>query len=52
MGNRSELERLAKFVVNKGITPEVDSRFPLADARKGFEKVAAGDVFGKVVFTL
>ena len=52
MGNRSELERLAKFVVNKGITPEVDSRYPLADARKGFEKMAAGDVFGKVVFTL
>jgi NADPH:quinone reductase-like Zn-dependent oxidoreductase len=52
MGNRAELERLANFVVNKGITPAIDSTFPLADARGGFEKMAAGDVFGKVVFTL
>ena len=52
MGNRVELERLANFVVNKGIMPVVDSTFALADARKGFERMAAGDVFGKVVFTL
>jgi len=25
---------------------------PLVDARHGFEKMAAGEVFGKVVFTL
>jgi len=52
MGNRAELERLANFVVNKGITPVVDSTYPLADARAGFERMAAGEVFGKVVFTL
>ena len=52
MGNRAELERLANFVVNQGITPVIDSTFALADARQGFEKMAAGDVFGKVVFTL
>jgi len=52
MGNRAELERLANFVVNKGITPVVDSTFPLADARAGFERMSAGEVFGKVVFTL
>jgi len=52
MGNRAELERLANFVVNKGITPVIDSTFALADARSGFEKMAAGDVFGKIVFTL
>jgi D-arabinose 1-dehydrogenase-like Zn-dependent alcohol dehydrogenase len=52
MGNRAELERLANFVVNKGITPVIDSTFSLADARKGFEKMADGDVFGKIVFTL
>jgi NADPH:quinone reductase-like Zn-dependent oxidoreductase len=51
MGNRAELERLASFVVNKGIAPVIDSTFTLADARAGFEKMAAGDVFGKVVFT-
>ena len=52
MGNRAELERLANFVVNKAITPVIDSTFALADARRGFEKMAAGDVFGKVIFTL
>jgi len=52
MGTRSELERLANFVVNQGITPVIDSMMPLVDARQGFEKMAAGEVFGKVVFTL
>lgn len=52
MGNRAELERLANFVVNKGITPVVDSTFDLADARAGFEKMAAGDIFGKVILSI
>ena len=52
MGNRAELERLANFVVSKGIKPVIDSTFALADARAGFEKMAAGDVFGKILFTL
>jgi NADPH:quinone reductase-like Zn-dependent oxidoreductase len=52
MGNRAELERLANFVVNKGITPVIDSTFALADARAGFAKMAAGDLFGKIVITL
>lgn len=52
MGTRAELERLASFVVNQGISPVIDSTMALVDARQGFEKMAAGDVFGKVVFTL
>jgi NADPH:quinone reductase-like Zn-dependent oxidoreductase len=52
MGTRGEFERLADFVVNKGIKPVIDSTFPLTDARSGFEKMHAGDVFGKIVFTL
>ena len=52
MGTRAELERLANFVVNQGIRPVIDSTFPLADARAGFEKMVAGDVFGKVVFAV
>ena len=52
MGNRAELERLANFVVNKGITPIIDSTYALADARAGFAKMAAGDMFGKIIFTL
>jgi hypothetical protein len=30
----------------------IDSTYALADARAGFEKMAAGDVFGKIVFTI
>jgi len=50
MGTRGELERLARFVAGRGIAPVVDSVHDLADARAGFEKMLAGDVFGKVVF--
>ena len=51
MGTRAELERLANFVFNQGISPVIDSTLALVDARQGFEKMAAGEVFGKVVFT-
>ncbi|WP_295692255.1 zinc-binding dehydrogenase [Lapillicoccus sp.] len=52
MGTRHELERLATFVTEQGITPVIDSTMPLADARDGFAKMAAGEVFGKIVFTV
>ena len=52
MGTRVELERLAQFVVQQGIEPVIDSVLPLEQARDGFAKMAAGDVFGKVVFTV
>jgi NADPH:quinone reductase-like Zn-dependent oxidoreductase len=52
MGTRDELARLARFVVDAGIEPQVDSVRPLADARAGFERMVAGEVSGKVVFTL
>jgi NADPH:quinone reductase-like Zn-dependent oxidoreductase len=52
MGNRAQLELLANFVVNQGISPVIDSTYPLADARPGFEKMAAEDIFGKIIFTL
>src|SRR6478736_2047817 len=51
MGNRQELERLARLVDSRGITPAVDSEYALADACAGFEKMVAGDLFGKVVIT-
>lgn len=52
MGTKAELERLAAFVQGKGITPVIDSVRPLAEARDGFEHMANGDVFGKVIFTV
>jgi NADPH:quinone reductase-like Zn-dependent oxidoreductase len=52
MGTRLELERLAQFVVQKDIKPVVDSVLPLDRAAEGFAAMAAGEVFGKVVFTV
>ncbi len=52
MGTKAELERLAAFVQGKGITPVIDSVRPLVEARDGFEHMANGEVFGKVIFTV
>jgi NADPH:quinone reductase-like Zn-dependent oxidoreductase len=52
MGNRSELERLARFVADRGIEPVVDSVHSLPDAREGFARIVDGEVFGKVVITV
>jgi NADPH:quinone reductase-like Zn-dependent oxidoreductase len=51
MGTRTELQQLLAFLVQTGVRPTIDSTMPLADARQGFEKLVAGDVFGKVVLT-
>ncbi len=52
MGTRDELAHLSRFVVQQRIEPAVDTVLPLADARDGFARMVAGDVFGKVVFTV
>lgn len=52
MGTREELQRLARFVVARGIAPRIDRVLPLADAREGFAAMVEGSVDGKVVFTL
>ncbi|MFG1912743.1 zinc-binding dehydrogenase [Kribbella sp. NPDC048928] len=52
MGTRTELAELVQFMANAGITPHIDSVLPLADARDGFARMNAGDVFGKIVFTV
>jgi NADPH:quinone reductase-like Zn-dependent oxidoreductase len=51
MGTRDELQRLARLCETSGIRPQIDRVLPLADAREGFEAMAAGDLFGKIVFT-
>ena len=51
MGTRDELERLSTFMVQRGIRPVIDSTYPLADAPAGLERLASGEVFGKIVFT-
>ncbi|GAA0621084.1 zinc-binding dehydrogenase [Sporichthya brevicatena] len=52
MGSRDELERLAQFMATTGVRPLIDEVLPLQDARRGFEKMHSGDLFGKIVFTV
>jgi NADPH:quinone reductase-like Zn-dependent oxidoreductase len=51
MGTRTELSQLLAFLVATGVRPTIDSTLPLSDARAGFERLVAGDVFGKIVLT-
>ena len=52
MGSRDELARLVRLCASGAVTPVIDRTMPLADARDGFAAMAAGDLFGKVVFTM
>ncbi|MFC6153797.1 zinc-binding dehydrogenase [Nocardioides yefusunii] len=51
MGTREELAALVRLLDATGTRPLIDREIPLADAREGFAAMAAGDVFGKIVFT-
>jgi NADPH:quinone reductase-like Zn-dependent oxidoreductase len=51
MGTRDELERLMAMCAQTGVRPVVDTALPLEDARTGFERLARGEAFGKVVLT-
>ncbi len=51
MGTRSELGALTQLLDVSGVRPVIDRVLPMEDAREGFEAMAGGDVFGKVVFT-
>jgi len=52
MGNRDELRDLLDLCVATGVRPVVDDVRPLADARASFERLASGEVFGKLVLTV
>jgi NADPH:quinone reductase-like Zn-dependent oxidoreductase len=49
MGTRDELSAVLSLCATHGIRPLIDSVYALADARSAFERLAAGDVFGKLV---
>lgn len=49
MGTDSEFSAMLKAVEAGRIDPVVDSVFPLADARKAYERMASGAAFGKIV---
>jgi NADPH:quinone reductase-like Zn-dependent oxidoreductase len=52
MGSRAELARLLTFCEQTGVRPLIDRTMPLTQARDGFAAMIAGELFGKVVFTL
>ncbi len=52
MGTRDELDRLAVFLEQTGVRPKIDRVMPLEQAKDGFAAMIAGDLFGKVVFTV
>ncbi|WP_370249537.1 zinc-binding dehydrogenase [Nocardioides sp.] len=51
MGTRAELASLVQLLDATGARPLVDRTLPMTEAREGFAAMAAGDVFGKIVFT-
>src|SRR4051794_10081026 len=52
MGTRDELERLAQFVATTGLKPLIDEVIPIREADRGFAKMQAGELFGKIVFSV
>lgn len=52
MGTRDELQRLARFCADTGLRPLISSTLSLRDAREGFQAMASGDLFGKIVFAV
>jgi NADPH:quinone reductase-like Zn-dependent oxidoreductase len=52
MGSRDQLGRLLRFCEQTGVRPRIDRTLPLTQARDGFAAMIAGELFGKIVFTL
>jgi NADPH:quinone reductase-like Zn-dependent oxidoreductase len=49
MGNAREFAEIVRLLASGALRPVVDSVTPLRDARRAFERLAAGDHFGKLV---
>ncbi len=52
MGTRDELVDLLALLDRTSIRPVIEDVRPLADARASFERLLAGDAFGKLVLTM
>ena len=52
MGTAAELRRLIDMCEATGLRPPIDAEYALADARSAFERLAAGEVRGKLVLTV
>ncbi len=51
MGTRDELDALAALLIDTGVRPTIEATYDLHDARDAFERLASGDVVGKLVLT-
>lgn len=51
MGTRGELTALVAMLEATGTRPLIDRILPMEEARQGFEAMAGGDLFGKIVLT-
>jgi NADPH:quinone reductase-like Zn-dependent oxidoreductase len=49
MGTRDELMKLVRLLYATGVRPEIDRILPFERAGEGFEAMAEGNLFGKVV---
>jgi len=52
MGDKDELAGLLRLCVNAGVRPTIDTVMPLTEAPEGFRRLAEGELFGKIVFTV
>ncbi len=51
MGTRGDLASLVTMLDATGVRPLIDRVLPMTEAREGFAAMAAGEQFGKIVFT-
>ena len=51
MGTKAELASLVQLLDATGTRPLIDRVIPMTEARDGFEAMAKGDLFGKIVLT-
>lgn len=51
MGTRAELAALLELCVDTGLRPTIEAVWDLHDARAAFERLAGGEVVGKLVLT-
>ncbi|HET7579321.1 MAG TPA: zinc-binding dehydrogenase [Bacillales bacterium] len=48
MGSAEEFREMLQFIEEHGIKPVIDQVFPLTDAKQAFQRLEAGEQFGKI----
>ena len=52
MGNDAEMDAIVAELAAGHLRPPIDAVFPLAEGRQAFERLAAGEQFGKIVLEI